>query len=193
MSDNELDKNLMADHDYDGIQELDNPLPKWWLFTFYITIVFSAFYIPYYHFFGGQSPSDEFKAAMVEIEAKRAAAPKDETPAEAMAAALTDAQIAAKGKDVYVAKCAACHGAEGQGVIGPNLTDEYWLNGDGTPKSLVEIIRDGVPAKGMPPWGPVITPDELKQVSAYVLSLQGTKPANPKAPQGAVRKTAQKQ
>lgn len=178
------DKNLMKSHEYDGIQELDNPLPKWWLFTFYITIVFSVFYVPYYHFMGGQNPLDEYLSDLAKVEAIKKSAPAPEEDSQKLIVALSDEQIKSKGLAVYVSKCAACHGDKGQGVIGPNLTDKFWLHGDGTAKAISKVVSEGVPAKGMPPWGPVLTPDELTQVTVFVASLKGTNPANPKAPQG---------
>jgi cytochrome c oxidase cbb3-type subunit III len=180
----DLDKNLMDSHEYDGIKELDNPLPKWWLFTFYIMVVFSAFYIPYYHFLGGQNPIDEYGSDLAKLEEIRKSEPPLEGDTEKLAMALTDMQVKEKGKAVFVGKCAACHGIEGQGVIGPNLADNYWLHGDGTAKMIAKTVSEGVPAKGMPPWGPVLSPDELTQVTVFVASLKGTNPLNPKAPQG---------
>ena len=183
----DIDKNLMDDHEYDGIKELDNPLPKWWLFTFYIMVVYSAFYIPYYHFFGGQNPIDEYRSDVAKIEELKKSQPAPAQDEQKLAAVVSDTEVLAKGKAVYGGKCAACHGNEGQGVIGPNLSDNYWLHGDGKLPTIAKVVSEGVAAKGMPPWGPVLTPDELTQVTVFVASLKGTNPANPKAPQGELR------
>ncbi|MGE3974839.1 MAG: cbb3-type cytochrome c oxidase N-terminal domain-containing protein [Bdellovibrionales bacterium] len=185
MSDN--DKNFADDHSYDGIQELDNPLPRWWLWTFYITVVFSAFYIPYYHFLGGQNPIDEYQSDIAKLEAEKKSAPSEENGDQKIIAALGDAQVKAKGAFVFDSKCAVCHGKEGQGIIGPNLTDNYWINGDGSPTTVAKVINEGVPAKGMPPWASVLQPEELVQVAVFVVSLKGSTPANPKAPQGELK------
>jgi cytochrome c oxidase cbb3-type subunit 3 len=190
MSEKKSDEKFANEHEYDGIQELDNPLPKWWLFTFYITIIFSVFYIPYYHFLGGQNPRDEYKEQLAVIEGMKKAAPQPEQGSGTLDAALTDSKIKKLGEGVFTTKCVACHGNHAQGVIGPNLTDDYWINGDGTSKAILGIIRAGVPSKGMPPWGQMLTSDELIQVAAYVVSLRGTLPANPKPPQGQLFKSS---
>lgn len=184
MSNNEKEK--LLDHDYDGIQELDNPLPGWWLATFYGSIIFAAIYWVYYHLAGGptldQELAKEMEAAKVQAEAVQAAAPQ---AAEVDWNTLfNDKQTQTLGASVYQGKCLACHGAKGEGLIGPNLTDEYWIHGDGTIKGLEQVIAKGVPEKGMPPWESVISSDELKAVTVYLKSLIGSNPPNAKAPQG---------
>lgn len=180
------DTDELLDHDYDGIQEFDNPLPRWWLLTFYGAIVFSVFYFGYYHMGSGPSLVQELAQDIDKVKAMELASKKEvPPPSEAeLQAILADAGKKALGGSIYQEKCASCHGKNGEGQIGPNLTDDYWIHGDGTLVSLMPVVSDGVPDKGMPPWGSMLSRDELMQVVAYVNSVQGTKPANPKAPQG---------
>lgn len=186
MSDTKNDKDLLLDHNYDGIQELDHMLPRWWVWLFYCTIVFSAWYVGYYMSGYGPTPEQELAIVMKEIEAKRPVATATGSGGEetALLAAYKDPEKLKLGLEVYKGKCLACHGDKGQGVVGPNLTDDYWIHGQGTLKDLAKMISEGVPAKGMPPWGPVLTPQELQNTAAYVHSLYGTNPAGAKAPQG---------
>ena len=174
------DNDKILDHDYDGIQEFDNPLPNWWLTTFFGTIIFAFLYYIHYTFGGGLTLQEELKVAMASL-------PKSEDQA------LSESELKTKmsspgtlesGKAVFVARCVACHGTEGEGGIGPNLTDEYWIHGQGTRADIVNVVQKGVPDKGMPTWSSMISSDEIIQVSAYVYSLKGTNPKNPKAPQG---------
>lgn len=185
MSDREREAEILP-HDYDGIQEFDNPLPNWWLLTFYGAIAFSVVYIGYYHFAGGPSLIDELNADLATVqaaaEANRKAAPG---PSEdELNAAFADTGKRAQGKQIYAEKCAACHGAEGQGMIGPNLTDKFWIHGNGSLASLMQVVSDGVADKGMPPWGPLLSREQLVATAAHLKGLQGTKPANAKDPQG---------
>lgn len=178
----------VLDHEYDGIEELDNPLPGWWLATFYITIVFSAFYFYYHNISGGGVVAKKgYDAEMVAYQTakqEKIAAQSANLSPEQIAKDMQDPGKIAEGAKVYTANCAACHAADGGGDIGPNLVDNHWLNGDGSPMAIREVIDKGVTTKGMPAWGPVIGPEQLTQVSAYVVSLKGSKPAKPKAPQG---------
>lgn len=178
---------LLLDHNYDGIQELDNPLPRWWLLTFYITIVFGVAYAIYYMTGIGPDLRQELDVAMQKIEAKRAAAPQPAATAgedTALRAALNDPRKIATGKDVFQGKCVACHGANAEGGIGPNLTDKNWLHGKGRLQDIAQTIRDGVTEKGMPPWGPVLKDDEIVSVVAYIHSVLGSNPPGAKEPQG---------
>lgn len=184
MSKDERDQ-LIEGHDYDGIQELNNPLPRWWLATFYATIVFSLVYWGYFELFGGPSHDERLAAAMEKIRAKQQAAVVTYDDSEIdLDALLADSEAMATGKDQYSAVCATCHGQAGEGLIGPNLTDRYWIHGDGGLEHILESIRVGYPDKGMPPWGNVIPADKHADVAAYVISLQGTDPPNAKEPQG---------
>lgn len=183
MSEN-LDKEIKG-HDYDGITEYDNPLPTWWLTAFFATIIFGAIYYLHYEIAGGPTLKQELAAAMKEIEAhKSAAAPViAETEAD-VEAATKDDQVVKLGAATFEGKCAACHGAQLQGMIGPNLTDKYWIHGKGTRLDMLKVIREGVADKGMPPWGALLKREEQYAVVAYVLSKKGSNPPNPKAPQG---------
>lgn len=180
----EDEKDLLLDHDYDGIQELDHPLPRWWLATFYITIVFSVFYVGYYMTGIGPTLGEELAVALAEIEAKRPAAPEGGIGDDIIQASLADPNKLKNGEGVYIGKCAACHGDKGQGLIGPNLTDTYWMHGKGTSQDIAKAIADGIPEKGMPPWGAILTPDELVNVTAFIHSIKGTNPPGAKEPQG---------
>ncbi len=176
----------LLDHNYDGIQEFDNPLPNWWLATFYGAIIFAVFYVGYYHMGPGPSLDQELATGLEKIKAQELANQQTAAPLndETLAAAFADPGVRASGKKVFTEKCLACHGASGEGGIGPNLTDAYWINGNGSLAALVKVVSTGVPDKGMPPWGPLLKQDEIVAVVAHVKGLNGTKPANPKAPQG---------
>lgn len=177
-------ESTLLDHDYDGIQEFDNPLPTWWLVTFFITIIFAFLY-----WIDSETAGRPTQIQEVEMEV---AALKNLAPKSAPSAATGDdyarfAAVAAniaKGQEVYAGKCAACHGPDGQGLIGPNLADAFWIHGDGGFAAVDQVIRQGVLDKGMPPWEAQIAPNDLKAVVVYVVSLQGTNPPNPKPPQG---------
>ena len=179
---------ILLDHDYDGIQELDNSLPQWWLMTFYGAVVFSFFYVGYFHFWGGPSLSEELEVAMQPIYAqqKAVAAEREKAGEAEIMALLNDAEAMKMGAEVYTSKCAVCHLADGGGLIGPNLTDEFFIH-DPSIKASMKLIAEGVLDKGMPPWGPVLSNDELKSVAVYITKFVGTTPANPKAPQGEKR------
>lgn len=195
------ERDELLDHEYDGIREYDNPLPRWWLWLFYGTIIFSAVYIPYYLLGFGPSTSEmyeqEVQAAMERY--PRLAATQGSTesatspgaPGQEPAAAVSladpsvvgDAQAIAAGKEIYTANCLPCHGDKGQGLIGPNLTDNYWLHGNEF-ADIVNVITNGVPDKGMIAWKSTLNPQKINQVAAFVTSLRGTNPPNPKPPQG---------
>ncbi len=249
------EKNLMLDHDYDGIKELDNDLPPWWLYLFYLSIVFAAIYMLHFHFLGtGDSSTTEYQKEInpdyVEMKthspgygyhspwysddpeitpqllekfsyhvgdnvsfselilaAKRrataedlavldAAFPSDDIiqpvakPADAAQPAkptdlevLTDEASLAAGKAVYTANCLVCHGPEGQGGIGPNMTDKYWVHG-GDINDIVHLINVGVPAKGMIPWNKTLSQTKIHQVASFIYGLEGTNPPNQKAAEG---------
>ncbi len=180
----------LLDHNYDGIQELDNPLPAWWVYLFYITIVFSAVYFVYFTFF---SKSSHEKADLAVAQIRQVAAPAAVpgaavTPPVAADAAKpvfgNDAATLASGKKVFDTKCSVCHAPDGGGLIGPNFTDNYWIHGKGALEDIYQTIVNGVPDKGMISWKPLLTEEEIGAVTVYVKSLQGTTPAAPKAPQG---------
>ncbi len=183
MSDGKKEK--LTDHNYDGIQELDNDLPRWWISLFYLTIVFAVVYYGYYELGGGPSIRDDFDHDVAAMAAKKAAVPQSVFPdMPKLVAFQKRPEALVAGKGVFQVRCIACHGDRGQGVIGPNLTDDYWLHGDGKTGSIAKVIHDGVLDKGMPPWGALLTDDEVYSVTVYVKSLRGTNPPGAKAAQG---------
>lgn len=178
------ERSILLDHNYDGIEELDHPLPSWWQGAFYLTIIFGVIYFVYFSLAGGPTQDQELQKDLEQI-AKLAPAPSAAGDVEAkIVAALKDADVLAKGRTAFIGKCVACHGDAGQGIIGPNLADNHWIHGDGTPGAILKVVTDGVAEKGMPPWGPVLSADEMVQVVVYVASLRGTNPAGAKAPEG---------
>ena len=186
MSDIKNDDELMLDHEYDGIKELDNPLPGWWLATFYISIVFAVVYFIYYEFAGGPTLDQELSAKLTTIETvQQKVVETMGTKSEVNYLALLDnKQALEQGKAEFLTKCIPCHGAQGRGIIGPNLTDEYWIHGDGKMSSILKTINEGVVEKGMPPWKGVIAPELMEKVAAYVFSIRGSNPPGAKPPQG---------
>lgn len=183
----EKEADLMLDHNYDGIRELDNHLPPWWKWLFYSTIGFAVVYLLVFHVFDSlplQTQEYETEVAYANEQAQKLKASNpvaaiDENNVEA----TTDAQALADGKQIFLNTCASCHRKDGGGDIGPNLTDEYWLHG-GSIKDIFKVVRHGVQGTNMIAWEGVISPDKMKNVASYVLTLQGTNPANPKKPQG---------
>ncbi len=180
---------LDLEHSYDGIRELDNRLPPWWIYGFYLTIIVSVIYLWRYHV-SHSAPSSieeytiEVQKAEVEKEAylKKSAGNVDENTVT-----MLDASGIEAGKKTFTTNCAPCHGADGGGVVGPNLTDDYWLHG-GNIKDVFKTIKYGVPEKGMKSWKDDFSPVQIAQLSSYIKSLHGTKPATPKEPQGEIYK-----
>ncbi len=174
----------VLDHSYDGIEEYDNPMPRWWLTTFWLAIVFSAIYALNIGPFGaGKGWIASYEADMKAFTAAHPAPSSDDVSESALVALVSDQKALAVGKTAYDSYCASCHRQDGGGLIGPNLTDDYWLHG----AQITDIYRtvvDGVLAKGMPPWGKSLKPEQLTTVVAYVASLHGSNPSDPKAPQG---------
>ena len=173
-------------HEYDGIRELDNSLPPWWLWLFYGTIIWAAVYLWYYHVSDkGPSQEQEYIAAMEMGEAEKAKflATQADAIDEKTVTLLTAEADLAEGKEIYTANCLVCHGANGEGTVGPNFTDKYWIHG-GSINNLFTTIKYGVPEKGMISWKSQLRPGAMQKVASYILSLQGTNPPNQKAPQG---------
>jgi cytochrome c oxidase cbb3-type subunit 3 len=166
---------LLLDHEYDGIQELDNNLPRWWVWLFYITIIFAAIYMVYYHVARvGDLQAAEYTKEMKAGDAlKSAAMGKFESSLAALQPAK-DAAVLDQGKITYNKFCAPCHRVDGGGLVGPNLTDDYWIHGS-TYADSVKVIWDGVPAKGMITWKTVLKPDEIQAVASYIYTLRGAK------------------
>ncbi len=180
------EKDLLIEHEYDGIKELDNPTPAWFMGLFYASIAFAVVYLCVYHVFGwGMDQDQEYVVEMQHAEAERqvylaqAANLVDENTVEED----LSPEVISAGSAIYAQYCAVCHGAAGEGLIGPNLADEYWLHG-GDVKSIFHTIKYGVPDKGMVPWEQNLTPAQIAEVSNYIISLRGTNPPNPKAPEG---------
>lgn len=171
-------------HEFDGIKELDNPLPPWLKYIFYVTIVLSVCYLILVFVFEDDSiiQQKEYRKEMVAARAKTETAAKEET-VKAAAAPMTQEQILAAGKIIFDKTCVVCHGKYGEGLVGPNFTDEYWLHG-GKPEDLKKVIVEGVIEKGMISYKSQFNNKQIDQVIAYILSLQGTNPPNQKAPQG---------
>lgn len=184
----EKEGEIILDHNYDGIQELDNDLPPWWIYGFYASIIFAVIYMARFHIFDGENQYDELQAtleqAKVELEEYKKTA-KDLVDFNTVVV-LTSAGDLAGGKSIYEANCVACHMADGGGGIGPNLTDKHWILGGGINNIFKTISEGGRDGKGMIAWKQSLKPAEMAQVSSYVLSLQGTTPANPKASEGEI-------
>jgi cytochrome c oxidase cbb3-type subunit III len=175
------DKNEVK-HVYDGIEEQDNVMPNWWLGILFGTIVFAFAYWAYFEVWkAGAQPDEEYALDLAELEKKRPKqGPLDD---QALAALAGDETLFRGGKEVFNANCVACHGPEGGGVIGPNLTDKFWLHG-GRPSDIQKIIAAGVLEKGMPSWEPTLGPERVKQLTAFVLSIRGRNVEGGKGPQG---------
>lgn len=185
---NELEKDkltgdeLLAGHEYDGIQELNNPMPRWWLWLFYITIVFAVVYFVRYHvMYTGALQIEEYENEMAE--AKSLINTKTKVLDETNVTVLLDEASLAAGKIIYDKHCLVCHLSKGEGLVGPNLTDEYWIHG-GSIGDIFKIIKVGNPSMGMISWKDQLTPLQIQQVSSYIYQMEGTNPPNQKAPQG---------
>ena len=184
----ELEATVMTDHEYDGIRELDNNLPPWWKYGFYFTILFGFVYIYNYHI-AHSSPLQlqEYTSELAEADSlkkeqlKNAAASIDETNV----IALLDASSLSSAKSIFKGNCANCHGQNGEGGVAPNMTDDYWIHGGGI-QNIFKTIKYGVPAKGMIAWQAQLKPEAIQKVASYILTLQGTNPANGKAAQGTI-------
>lgn len=179
------EKDKLMDHEYDGIRELDNHMPAWWLWLFYVSIAFAVIYMLYYEVLGwGPTQHEEYQQEMAAAEAKYGS-PEEQNPVEDYTWAVTtdEADIAA-GKELYMASeqlCFTCHGNNAQGLVGPNLTDEYWMHGC-QPKDIAASIINGYPDMGMLPYGSgtKMTNEEVQQLVSYIASLQGTDPPDAK-------------
>jgi cytochrome c oxidase cbb3-type subunit III len=182
----ELEADILLDHEYDGIRELDNNLPPWWKYGFYATIIFSFIYMINYHVSGkGDLQETEYQKEILAAELKKEEYMKltADKVDENTAAYLEDIASLASGKSIYAMSCAACHGQAGEGGVGPNLADEYWIHG-GDIKDVFRLIKFGNPQKGMIAWQSQLNPRQIQEVSSYILSLHGSNPANGKAPEG---------
>jgi len=179
---------IILDHDYDGIRELDNSLPPWWKNLFYLSIIFAIIYLVRYEVFDGETQIDEYNEELAiakkELEMYKTTAP--DTFDIENATQLTDAADLKRGNAVYTLNCASCHSADGGGGIGPNLVDEYWILGGGMKNVVHTLLNGGRTGKGMIAWDKTLKPEDIAKVASYVLSLDGTTPANPKAAEGEI-------
>lgn len=183
----EEEADILLDHDYDGIKELDNALPPWWKYGFYITIVIAVIYIFNFHVWGiGKNPEQEYAEEMLEgkrIEELYKA--KTKNLVDENNVVISDAAGIETGKILYTQSCVACHGTKGEGGIGPNLTDDFWIHG-GAMNNIYNTLKIGYPEKGMQSWQTMFSPVQLKNLASYVKSIKGTNPPNGKAPQGII-------
>lgn len=175
-------------HKYDGIREYDNPMPGWWVWTFIACIVFTPIYMLGIGQFGFidtyEDDLAQSQAELAEIrEVYASTGPSFKTDAGALAEYAADPLMVATGAETYATICAACHGDVGQGLIGPNLADEFWING-GSEEDIYRNIAEGVPTNGMPAWNVSLSPEEIAGTMAFVISLAGTNPPGAKEPQG---------
>ena len=185
---NAPDQDHLLDHNYDGIQEFDNPMPGWWLWILWGTIIWSPLYILGVHF-SDVLPTyeDDLERGQQEIaeirQAWEEANPSFEVTEEALAPYLENAEAVQAGAELFAANCAACHGASGEGLIGPNLTDTYSIHGRSA-TDIFQVISAGVIEKGMAPWETVLRPEQRAELVAFIRSIEGSNPPNAKAPEG---------
>lgn len=198
----EQEADVLLNHDYDGIRELDNNLPPWWVGMFYVSILFAGIYMVVYHFSDiGLSQAEEYKEEVRDAEiaiaafearkkeekelAKKLAKEVGKVIEEIKIEALTDKDRLAAGEVIFKSTCAACHGKLGEGMVGlgQNLTDKYWIHGGGI-DDILKTVSDGVPSTTMVPWKNSLDENQLLEVSSYILTLQGTNPPNAREPEG---------
>ena len=173
---------LMTDHEYDGIRELDNKLPRWWVWLFVITTFYAVGYMLFYHVaHAGNLQAAEYAAEMKQAEEVKAQAISAFEVGIPTLTPSADETILASGHQIYGTYCAACHRADGGGLVGPNLTDDYWIHGSKFSDN-VTVIWNGVPAKGMVTWKNVLKPNEVYAVASYIYTLRGAKLATPGKP-----------
>jgi cytochrome c oxidase cbb3-type subunit 3 len=179
---------LLLDHDYDGIRELDNNLPPWWVYLFYACIVFAVVYLVRFEIMGADNQEMELKKEMAQakIEVAEYMKTAPDLMDEKTVTLLTDAAALAEGKTIFTTNCAACHRADAGGQIGPNLTDDHWILGGGIKNVFHTLVNGGRDGKGMIAWKGTLKPKEMQKVASYVLSLRGSNPKDPKAPDGEI-------
>ena len=179
---------LLLDHDYDGIKELDNNLPPWWIYLFYACIGFAAIYLVRFEILGADDQEMELKKEMAQakIEVAEYMKTAPDLMDEKTVTLLTDAPSLAEGKTIFTTNCAACHRADAGGQIGPNLTDEQWILGGGIKNLFHTVTNGGRDGKGMIAWKGTLKPKEIQKVTSYIISLKGSNPKDPKAPEGEV-------
>ena len=182
----EKEGELILDHNYDGIKELDNALPPWWIYAFYFTIIFAVVYLVRFEILDGPNQFAEYETELTQ--AKTAIEEYKKTAKDFIdfntVTLLTEASDISAGKVIFDTNCIACHMIDGGGGIGPNLTDDNWILGGGIKNVFKTVTEGGRDGKGMISWKQTLKPAEIAQVASYVLTFQGTTPANPKAAQG---------
>lgn len=172
-------------HVYDQIVELDNPAPFWFNAAFIACILWAGAYCAYYLFGDGPTVRENMEAELKIIKNTQLSNNKAKYPEEKeLLAVFANKENISKGKTHFVSKCASCHVDDGGGLIGPNLTDSFWINGDGKIAAIYKVVFEGVGSKGMPAWGGMLNEHEMKEVVSFVYSLKGTHPKKPKEPQG---------
>jgi cytochrome c oxidase cbb3-type subunit 3 len=184
----EKEKDILLDHNYDGIKELDNVLPPWWVAMFWGCVFYGFAYLGYYHVLDyGQTQAEEYESEVkyAEAQVKAFLAKQADQVDENNVTVITDDNKLSLGEASYMTNCAVCHGQAGEGGIGPNLTDKYWLHG-GHINDIFKTIKYGVPAKGMVAWKAQLRDGDIQNLSSYILTLKGTNPANAKDPQGEI-------
>jgi cytochrome c oxidase cbb3-type subunit 3 len=179
---------LLLDHDYDGIKELDNNLPPWWVYLFYACVVFAVVYLVRFEIMGADDQEMELKKEMAQakIEVAEYMKTAPDLMDEKTVTLLTDGAALAEGKTIFETNCAACHRADAGGQIGPNLTDDQWILGGGIKNLFHTINNGGRDGKGMIAWKGTLKPKEMQKVASYIISLKGSNPVDPKAPEGEV-------
>lgn len=184
----ENEDQLLLVHDYDGIKELDNNLPPWWVYLFYGSIVFAVVYLVRFEIMGGDNQETELKNEMAQakIEVAEYMKTAPDLMDEKTVTLLTDPADLAEGKVIYTTNCVACHRPDAGGQIGPNLTDENWILGGGIKNVFHTLVNGGRDGKGMISWKATLKPKEMQKVASYVLSLRGSNPIDPKAPDGEI-------
>jgi cytochrome c oxidase cbb3-type subunit 3 len=183
MSPDPKEEPRLLEHDADGIKELDNLLPRWWVWLFWLCNVFGLAYLLYFHVFnmGDLQAAAYTKEAKAGEEIKAAALASFESNLSALQPSK-DSAVLATGQQVFTTYCAPCHRADGGGLVGPNLCDDYWIHGSNYVDNVKTIIN-GVPEKGMLTWRGVLKPNEIEAVASYIYTFRGTKPPNPKPPE----------
>jgi cytochrome c oxidase cbb3-type subunit 3 len=184
----ENEGSLLLDHDYDGIKELDNNLPPWWVYLFYVSIIVAAIYFARFEIFGGDNQEMELKKelAQAKIDVAEYMKTAPDLMDEKTVVLLIEPADLAEGKTIFTTNCAACHRADAGGQIGPNLTDDKWILGGGIKNIFHTLVNGGRDGKGMISWKGTLKPKEMQKVASYILSLKGSNPKDPKAPEGEV-------
>lgn len=184
----ENEEAIILHHDYDGIKELDNNLPPWWVYLFYACIVFAAVYLVRFEIMGGDNQEMELQKelAQAKIDVAKYMETAPDLMDEKTVVLLTEPADLEIGKTIYTTNCAACHRADAGGQIGPNLTDDYWILGGGIKNLFHTITNGGRDGKGMISWKSTLKPKEIQKVASYIISLKGTNPKDPKAPDGEI-------